>query len=65
MCFLGCDIGLTTPIISTLPPSMILRVDEMPAADSIRSTLQSLPTKSQLGRPVGLLDSAISPFPAH
>jgi len=44
---------------------MILRVDEMPAADSIRSTLQSLPTKSQLGRPVGLLDSAISPFPAH
>jgi len=45
MCFLGCDIGLTTPIISTLPPSMILRVDEMPAADSIRSIIQ-------LGHPV-------------
>jgi len=38
--FLGCDRGLTTPIVSTLPQSMILRVDETPAADWIRSTLQ-------------------------
>ena len=38
--FLGCDSGLTTPIVSTLPPSMILTVDETPAADWIRSTLQ-------------------------
>ena len=26
--FLGCDSGLTEPIVSTLPPSMILKVDE-------------------------------------
>ena len=38
--FLGCDSALTTPIVSTLPSSMILRVDETPAADWIRSTLQ-------------------------
>jgi Cupin len=38
--FLGCDRGLTAPIVSTLPQSMILRVDETPAADWIRSTLQ-------------------------
>ena len=38
--FLGCDIALTTPIVSTLPPLMILPVDETPAADWIRSTLQ-------------------------
>jgi AraC family transcriptional regulator, alkane utilization regulator len=38
--FLGCDSDLTTPIVSTLPPSMILPVDETPAADWIRSTLQ-------------------------
>jgi AraC-like DNA-binding protein len=38
--FLGCDRSLTMPIVSTLPQSMILRVDETPAADWIRSTLQ-------------------------
>jgi|EndMetStandDraft_5_1072996.scaffolds.fasta_scaffold103863_2 AraC-like DNA-binding protein len=38
--FLGCDSGLTNPIVSTLPPAMILRVDETPAADWIRSTFQ-------------------------
>jgi AraC family transcriptional regulator, alkane utilization regulator len=38
--FLGCDIALTTPIVSTLPPLMILPLDETPAADWIRSTLQ-------------------------
>lgn len=38
--FLGCDSGLTNPIISTLPPTMILKVDETPAADWIRSTFQ-------------------------
>ena len=38
--FLGCDSSLTNPIISTLPPSMILKVDETPAADWIRSTFQ-------------------------
>jgi len=38
--FLGFDSGLTNPIVSTLPPSMILKVDETPAADWIRSTFQ-------------------------
>lgn len=38
--FLGCDSGLTNPIVSTLPPAMILKVDETPAADWIRSTFQ-------------------------
>ena len=38
--FLGCDSGLTNPIVSTLPPSMILKIDETPAADWIRSTFQ-------------------------
>ena len=38
--FLGCDSDLTNPIVSTLPPSMILKVDDTPAADWIRSTFQ-------------------------
>jgi len=38
--FLGGDSGLTNPIVSTLPSSMILKVDETPAADWIRSTFQ-------------------------
>ena len=38
--FLGCDGVLIDPIVSTLPPSMILKVDETPAADWIRSTFQ-------------------------
>ena len=38
--FLGCDSGLTNPIVSTLPPSMILKIDATPAADWIRSTFQ-------------------------
>lgn len=38
--FLGCDGHLIRPIVSTLPPSLILRVDETPAADWIRSTFQ-------------------------
>src|SRR5258708_30514986 len=38
--FLGCDSSLTNPIISTLPPSMILQGDETPAAALIRSTFQ-------------------------
>jgi AraC-like DNA-binding protein len=36
--FLGCDSELTNPVISTLPQSMILRIEETPAADWIRST---------------------------
>jgi len=38
--FLGCDSDLTNPIVSTLPPSIVLKVDETPAADWIRSTFQ-------------------------
>jgi AraC-like DNA-binding protein len=38
--FLGCDRDLMLPIVSTLPPSLILKVDETPAADWIRSTFQ-------------------------
>jgi AraC-like DNA-binding protein len=38
--FLGCDSGLANPIVSTLPSAMILKVDDTPAADWIRSTFQ-------------------------
>lgn len=38
--FLGCASALIAPIVSNLPPSLILRVDETPAADWIRSTFQ-------------------------
>jgi AraC-like DNA-binding protein len=38
--YLGCVGDLITPIVSTLPPSLILKVDETPAADWIRSTFQ-------------------------
>lgn len=38
--FLGCDSDLTDPVISALPSSMILRIEETPAADWIRSTFQ-------------------------
>jgi len=38
--FLGCDSHFTDPIVSNLPPSMILKVDDTPAADWIRSTFQ-------------------------
>jgi AraC-like DNA-binding protein len=38
--FLGCDNDLIIPIVSTLPPFLILKVDETPAADWIRSTFQ-------------------------
>ena len=38
--YLGCDSDLINPIVSTLPPSLILKVDETPAADWIRSTFQ-------------------------
>jgi AraC-like DNA-binding protein len=38
--YLGCDSDLINPIVSTLPPSLILKVDDTPAADWIRSTFQ-------------------------
>lgn len=38
--YLGCDGVLIDPIVSTLPSSMILKVDDTPAADWIRSTFQ-------------------------
>jgi AraC-like DNA-binding protein len=38
--FLGCDSDLTNPIVSTLPSAMILKVEDTPAADWIRSTFQ-------------------------
>jgi AraC-like DNA-binding protein len=38
--FLGCDRALIRPIVSNLPAALILRVDETPAADWIRSTFQ-------------------------
>jgi AraC-like DNA-binding protein len=38
--YLGCNSDLINPIVSTLPSSMILKVDETPAADWIRSTFQ-------------------------
>ena len=38
--YLGCDRHFTHPIVSNLPPSMILKVDDTPAADWIRSTFQ-------------------------
>jgi hypothetical protein len=78
--FLGCDSGLTNPIVSTLPPSMILKIDDTPAADWIRSTFQYaayevaggqsgstavLCGASPTGRPAGLPDCAIPPFPGH
>src|SRR5258708_19582842 len=43
--FLGRDSGLTAPIVATLPQSMILRVDETPAADCTPSTPQYPPNK--------------------
>jgi hypothetical protein len=93
--FLGCDGNLIIPIVSTLPPSLILKVDETPAADWIRSTFQyaahevadgrpvprrSCPNfrscclsrpcsttcgASPTGKPAGLPDCAIPPFPGH
>lgn len=38
--YLGCDGDLIRPIVSNLPPSLILKVDDTPAADWIRSTFQ-------------------------
>ncbi len=38
--YLGCDSDLIVPIVSTLPPSLILKVDDTPAADWIRSTFR-------------------------
>lgn len=38
--YLGCDGDLIRPIASNLPPSLILKVDDTPAADWIRSTFQ-------------------------
>ena len=38
--YLGSNSDLINPIVSTLPPSLILKVDETPAADWIRSTFQ-------------------------
>lgn len=38
--YLGCDRDLIRPIVSALPSSLVLRVEETPAADWIRSTFQ-------------------------
>lgn len=38
--FLGCAGALVAPIVANLPASLILRVDDTPAADWIRSTFQ-------------------------
>jgi AraC-like DNA-binding protein len=38
--YLGCDSALIMPLVSSLPPSLILKVAETPAADWIRSTFQ-------------------------
>lgn len=48
--FLGCDHLHANPIVSALPPVMLLRVDETPAADWIRSTFQFAAHEAAAGR---------------
>jgi AraC-like DNA-binding protein len=48
--FLGCDYLHANPIVSALPPVMLLRVDETPAADWIRSTFQFAAHEAAAGR---------------
>jgi len=48
--FLGCDHLLANPVMSALPAAMLLRVEETPAADWIRSTFQYAVHEAASGR---------------
>lgn len=48
--YLGCDQLIANPIMSTLPPMMLLRVEDTPAADWIRSTFQYAAHEAEAGR---------------
>jgi len=48
--YLGCDHLLANPIVSSLPPMMLLRVEDTPAADWVRSTFQYAAHEAEAGR---------------
>jgi AraC-like DNA-binding protein len=48
--YLGCDHLIANPIMSTLPSMMLLRVEDTPAADWIRSTFQYAAHEAEAGR---------------
>ncbi|MBS0522474.1 MAG: AraC family transcriptional regulator [Proteobacteria bacterium] len=48
--FLGCDLLMANPIVSALPAAILLRVEETPAADWIRSTFQYAAHEAAAGR---------------
>jgi transcriptional regulator GlxA family with amidase domain len=48
--YLGCDQLIANPIMSALPAMMLLRVDDTPAADWIRSTFQYAAHEAEAGR---------------
>jgi AraC-like DNA-binding protein len=49
--FLGCDGAETNPVLSTLPPLLVLHVDEGGGAEWIRSTFQFAADEVAMGRP--------------
>lgn len=48
--YLGCDQLLANPLMSALPPMLVLRVDDTPSADWIRSTFQYAAHEAEAGR---------------
>lgn len=48
--YLGCDQLIVSPIMSALPPMMLLRVEDTPAADWIRSTFHYAAHEAEAGR---------------
>ena len=48
--YLGCDQLIASPIMSALPAMMLLRVEDTPAADWIRSTFQYAAHEAEAGR---------------
>jgi AraC-like DNA-binding protein len=48
--YLGCDHLIATPIVSSLPAMMLLRVENSPAADWVRSTFQYAADEAAAGR---------------
>jgi AraC-like DNA-binding protein len=49
--FLGCDGAESNPVLSTLPPLLVLNVDEGGGAEWIRSTFQFAADEVAMGRP--------------
>lgn len=48
--YLGCDQLIATPLTSALPSMMVVRVQDTPAADWIRSTFQYAAHEAEAGR---------------